>query len=334
MEIRGIDLGSYPLLLAPMEGVSDSAFRKMCKRYGASMVYSEFVSADALIRSVKGATQKLFIDPMERPAVVQIYGREVETMAEAARIASQVKPDILDLNFGCPVKRVAGKGAGSGLLRNIPLLLEITRAVVEAVEVPVSVKTRLGWDRNSLIIEELAEELQSCGIVALTIHGRTRSDMYTGEADWAPIARVKANAKIKIPIIGNGDVTTGRKAWEAFHQSKVDAVMIGRGAIGRPWIFQEIRHYLATGEEGGTPPIDEQYETLLEMVRNNIQKLDERRGILHSRRHLALTPLFKGIPNFRSLRIRMLRAETLEELLDTMKEVKPLLAGKEEEEAK
>lgn len=334
MEIRGIDLGRYPLLLAPMEGVSDSAFRKVCRRYGASMVYSEFVSADALIRSVRGATQKLFLDPMERPAVVQIYGREVETMVEAARIASQVKPDILDLNFGCPVKRVAGKGAGSGLLRNIPLLLEITRAVVEAVEVPVSVKTRLGWDHNSIIIEELAEELQSCGIVALTIHGRTRSDMYTGEADWAPIARVKANPKMKIPIIGNGDVTTGRKAWQAFHQSKVDAVMIGRGAIGRPWIFQEIRHYLATGEEGGTPSIEEQYETLLEMVRNNIQKLDERRGILHSRRHLALTPLFKGIPNFRPLRIRMLRAETLEELLDTLKEVKPLLAEKEEEEAK
>lgn len=325
MTIAGIDLGTKPLLLAPMEGVSDSAFRKVCRRYGAAMVYSEFVSADALIRSVKGATQKLFIDPEERPAVVQIYGREVEPMVEAAKIAAQVKPNILDLNFGCPVKKVAGKGAGSGMLRNIPLLLEITRAVVEAVDVPVSVKTRLGWDHDHIIIEELAEELQTCGIVALTIHGRTRSDMYMGEADWGPIARVKANPKIKIPIVGNGDITSGKKAFEGFEKWGVDAVMLGRGAIGRPWIFQEIRHYLSTGEEGGTPSVEEQFETLLEMVQNNIDKLDERRGILHSRRHLAMTPLFKGIPNFRPLRIKMLRAETLDELLETLEEVKPLL---------
>lgn len=325
MTIAGIDLGTKPLLLAPMEGVSDSAFRKVCRRYGAAMVYSEFVSADALIRSVKGATQKLFIDPEERPAVVQIYGREVEPMVEAAKIAAQVKPNILDLNFGCPVKKVAGKGAGSGMLRNIPLLLEITRAVVEAVDVPVSVKTRLGWDHDHIIIEELAEELQACGIVALTIHGRTRSDMYMGEADWGPIARVKANPKIKIPIVGNGDITSGKKAFEGFEKWGVDAVMLGRGAIGRPWIFQEIRHYLSTGEEGGTPSVEEQFETLLEMVQNNIDKLDERRGILHSRRHLAMTPLFKGIPKFRPLRIKMLRAETLDELLETLEEVKPLL---------
>lgn len=325
MTIAGIDLGYMPLLLAPMEDVSDSAFRRICRRFGASMVYSEFISADALIRSIKSTQQKLFIHSDERPAVVQIYGRDVDTMVEAAKIVEEVSPDIIDLNFGCPVKRVAGKGAGSGMLRNIPLMIEITAAVVKAVKTPVTVKTRLGWDHQSILIEDLAEQLQDCGIVALTIHGRTRSDMYTGIANWEPIARVKANPRIHIPIVGNGDILCGTDAKKGFERYGVDAVMIGRGAIGRPWIFQEIRHYFAYGEEGGTPSREEQLNILIEMIQNNIDKLDEHRGILHSRRHLAATPLFKGIPNFRPLRIKMLQSNTLKELLETLEEVKLFL---------
>ncbi len=329
MQIAGIELGEKPLLLAPMEDVSDSAFRRICRHFGASMVYSEFVSADALIRNVAGAQKKLFIHPEERPAVVQIYGRDVNTMVEAAKIVADVKPDILDLNFGCPVKRVAGKGAGSGMLRNIPLMLEITKAVVKASAIPVTVKTRLGWDHNSIIIDDLAEQLQDCGIAGLTIHGRTRSDMYTGNANWSIIARVKQNPRITIPIIGNGDITTPQAAEQAFTTFGVDAVMVGRGSIGAPWVFKEMRYYLDNHKEGGTLLDEEKLDVLKEMIANNINKLDERRGILHSRRHLAATPLFKGIPNFRPLRIRMLQATSLNELLETLNEVKPLLTTKE-----
>ena len=250
---------------------------------------------------------------MERPAVIQLYGRDPDTLAEAARIAAEAQPEAIDLNFGCPVKRVAGKGAGSGLLQNIPLLLEITRAVVKAVSLPVTVKTRLGWSGN-YIIEEIAEPLQDCGISALTIHGRTRSQMYTGEADWRPIAAVKNNPRITIPIIGNGDLTSPERVREAFDKYGVDAVMIGRASIGRPWFFSEVKQYLQDGSISHHLSKLEQLEILRTMVCNNIHKLDERRGILHSRRHLAATPLFKGIPNFRPTRIAMLRAETLEEL--------------------
>lgn len=326
MNIAGIELGTNPLLLAPMEDVSDSAFRLLCRGFGASMVYSEFISADALIRSVKGAYNKLFIHPEERPAVIQIYGRDVATMAEAARIASQAGPELLDLNFGCPVKRVAGKGAGSGMLRDIPLMLEITRTVVEASTVPVTVKTRLGWDHQSIVIETLAEALQDCGIQALTIHGRTRSDMYTGSANWDYIARVKNNPRIKIPIIGNGDITTAEEAQQAFERYGVDAVMVGRASIGRPWVFEEMRYYIDNGIPLPNKSPLERLETLITMIQNNINKLDERRGILHSRRHLAATPIFKGIANFRPLRIRMLQATTMEELLAILRnEVAPLL---------
>lgn len=313
MKIGSIDLGKEPLLLAPMEDVSDSPFRTLCRSFGADMVYSEFISADALIRSVKGAERKLTINPLERPAVIQLYGRDPDTLAEAARIAAEAQPEAIDLNFGCPVKRVAGKGAGSGLLQNIPLLLEITRAVVKAVSLPVTVKTRLGWSGN-YIIEEIAEPLQDCGISALTIHGRTRSQMYTGEADWRPIAAVKNNPRITIPIIGNGDLTSPERVREAFDKYGVDAVMIGRASIGRPWFFSEVKQYLQDGFISHHLSKLEQLEILRTMVCNNIHKLDERRGILHSRRHLAATPLFKGIPNFRPTRIAMLRAETLEEL--------------------
>lgn len=314
MKIRNIDLGEKPVLLAPMEDVTDPAFRLMCKKFGADMVYTEFVSADALIRSVSKTLLKLNISDEERPVAIQIYGKDTETMVEAARIVEQAKPDILDLNFGCPVKRVAGKGAGSGLLQNIPKMLEITRAVVNAVRIPVTVKTRLGWDAEHKIIVPLAEQLQDCGIEALTIHGRTRAQMYTGEADWTLIGEVKNNPRMRIPIIGNGDVTTPQRAQECFDRYGVDAIMVGRASFGRPWIFKEIKHFLQTGEE--PPPLSFQWrmDVLRQEVKDSVALLDERRGILHVRRHLAASPLFKGIPNFRDTRIAMLRAETLEEL--------------------
>ena len=314
MKIRNIDLGEKPVRLAPMEDVTDPAFRLMCKKFGADMVYTEFVSADALIRSVSKTLLKLNISDEERPVAIQIYGKDTETMVEAARIVEQAKPDILDLNFGCPVKRVAGKGAGSGLLQNIPKMLEITRAVVNAVRIPVTVKTRLGWDAEHKIIVPLAEQLQDCGIEALTIHGRTRAQMYTGEADWTLIGEVKNNPRMRIPIIGNGDVTTPQRAQECFDRYGVDAIMVGRASFGRPWIFKEIKHFLQTGEE--LPPLSFQWrmDVLRQEVKDSVALLDERRGILHVRRHLAASPLFKGIPNFRDTRIAMLRAETLEEL--------------------
>ena len=314
MKIRNIDLGEKPVLLAPMEDVTDPAFRLMCKKFGADMVYTEFVSADALIRSVSKTLLKLNISDEERPVAIQIYGKDTETMVEAARIVEQAKPDILDLNFGCPVKRVAGKGAGSGLLQNIPKMLEITRAVVNAVRIPVTVKTRLGWDAEHKIIVPLAEQLQDCGIEALTIHGRTRAQMYTGEADWTLIGEVKNNPRMHIPIIGNGDVTTPQRAQECFDRYGVDAIMVGRASFGRPWIFKEIKHFLQTGEE--LPPLSFQWrmDVLRQEVKDSVALLDERRGILHVRRHLAASPLFKGIPNFRDTRIAMVRAETLEEL--------------------
>lgn len=314
MKIGNVELPKEAVLLAPMEDVTDPAFRLMCKRFGADMVYTEFVSADALIRSVTKTEQKLRISDEERPVAIQIYGRDVPTMVEAARIVEQAKPDVLDLNFGCPVKRVAGKGAGAGMLQNIPLMLEITRAVVDAVKVPVTVKTRLGWDESHKAIVDLAEQLQDCGIQGLTIHGRTRAQMYTGEADWTLIGQVKNNPRMHIPIIGNGDVTTPERARECFDRYGVDAIMIGRASFGRPWVFKEVKHFLTTGEL--LPSLSAQWrlDVLRQQVEDSVRLLDERRGILHVRRHLAASPLFKGIPNFRETRIAMLRAETKEEL--------------------
>ena len=323
MKIRNIDLGEYPVLLAPMEDVTDIAFRLMCKQFGAHLVYSEFVSSDALVRMVNKSLQKLAICDEERPVAIQIYGKDTDAMVEAAKIVeAQASPDILDINFGCPVKRVAGKGAGAGMLQNIPKMLEITRAVVDAVKIPVTVKTRLGWDADHKIIVELAEQLQDCGIEALTIHGRTRAQMYTGEADWTLIGEVKNNPRIHIPIIGNGDVTTPQRAKECFDRYGVDAVMIGRGSFGRPWIFKEVTHYLNTGEE--LPPLsfDWKMNVLREEVIQSVNRLDERRGILHIRRHLAASPLFKGLPNFRDTRIAMLRAETVDELFKIFDQIK------------
>ena len=323
MKIRNIDLGERPVVLAPMEDVTDLGFRLMCKEFGAAMVYSEFASADALVRLVNKTMQKLAISPDERPVAIQIYGKEVEPMVEAARIVvEQAHPDVLDLNFGCPVKRVAGKGAGAGMLQNVPQMLAITRAVVDAVDIPVTVKTRLGWDNDHRIIVDLAEQLQDCGIEALTIHGRTRSQMYTGEADWTLIGEVKNNARMHIPIIGNGDVTTPQRAKECFDRYGVDAVMIGRASFGRPWIFKEVTHYLQTGEELPPPSFAWKMDVLRQEVLQSVARLDEYRGILHIRRQLAGTPLFKGLPNFRDTRIAMLRANTVEELFSIFDRIK------------
>ena len=334
MKIANIDLGPRPVLLAPMEDVTDIGFRLLCKRFGASMVYTEFVSAEALVRSVKATERKLAISDDERPVGIQIYGRSVDAMVEAARIVEQARPDLIDLNFGCPVKKVAGKGAGAGMLQNIPLMLEITREVVKAVSLPVTVKTRLGWDASHIIIPELAEQLQDCGISALTIHGRTRAQMYTGEADWGPIADVRRNPRIKIPIIGNGDITTPEQARRAFELYGVDAVMVGRATFGRPWIFKEIRDCLALGP-GAPPPLPtaEKIDVLLEQLRINVERIDEYRGILHTRRHLAATPVFKGIADFRPTRIAMLRAETTAGLTAIIEQARQMLARRDNTQA-
>ena len=315
MKIGDIELGERPVFLAPMEDVTDIGFRLLCKRFGASMVYTEFVSAEALVRDVKSTVSKLTIADEERPVGIQIYGRDVEAMVEAAKIVEQAGPDVIDLNFGCPVKKVAGKGAGAGMLQNIPKMLEITQKVVDAVRLPVTVKTRLGWNHEQLIITTLAEQLQQCGIKALTIHGRTRSQMYTGEADWTLIGEVKRNPNIHIPIIGNGDIKSLDDADRAFDTYGVDAVMIGRATFGCPWIFS--RQELT---------LDEKIDVLEEQLRINIERCDteeirkskksaELCGILHTRRPLAASPVFKGIPNFREMRIQMLRAEKKDDLL-------------------
>lgn len=321
MKIANIEFPDNPLFLAPMEGVTDAAFRLLCKEFGADMVYTEFVSADALIRHVARTKQKLTIDDTERPVAIQIYGRDAQTMAEAAQIAQEANPDIIDINFGCPVKKIAGKGAGAGLLNNPPLLLEITEAVVKAVSTPVTVKTRLGWDDNTKIITTLAKQLQDRGVSALTIHGRTRAQMYKGNADWSLIGEVKNNPHIHMPIIGNGDIVEGAKARQYFEQYGVDAIMIGRGAIGRPWIFTEIKEFLRHGKLQTNLSFEAQKEILKRQVINSIDMLDERKGILHSRRHLAASPTFKGIDNFKQTRIEMLRSTTKAELFDIIDKI-------------
>lgn len=312
-------MGDKPLILAPMEDVTNPPFRKFCKKYGADWLYSEFVSADALVREVNRSLQKLTIDETERPVTIQIYGRFIDSMVEAAKIVEAVKPDFIDINFGCPVKRVAAKGAGAGLLRDIPLMVEMAKQVVKAVNIPVTAKTRLGWDCDNIIIDTVAEQLQDVGIQALAIHGRTRSQMYTGEADWEPIGRVKANPRIKIPIIGNGDITSPQKAKEAFDKYGVDGVMIGRATIGKPWIFKQIKHYFETGEILPDLSVAEQLEILKEQIELSMDWIDEVRGILHMRRHMAA--MFKGLPNFRDLRIRMLQANDKESLWQIFNEI-------------
>jgi nifR3 family TIM-barrel protein len=340
MKIGTLDLGSRPVFLAPMEDVTDIGFRLLCRRMGAAMVYSEFVAADALVRMVNKSLKKLEVCDEERPVAIQIYGKEPEPMAEAARIVvEQAHPDVLDLNFGCPVKKIATKGAGAGMLRNVPKLLEITRAVVDAVgsEVPVTVKTRLGWDKEHLIITELAEQLQDCGISALTIHGRTRSQLYSDQADWTLIGEVKRNPRMKIPIIGNGDITSAERAVEAFERYGVDAIMVGRATFGRPWIFREIAEKIhpqtpsAMEGQGEELSLDWKLDILKEQVLTSVARTNELSGIRHIRRHLAASPLFKGIPDFRQTRIKMLQADTVEELFEVMEYTRELLHRLEDE---
>ncbi len=320
MKIGNLELRKNPLLLAPMEDVTDPSFRLLCKKYGADLMYTEFVSADALIRSIEKTERKLKIFDEERPVGIQLYGKDVEAMVEAAKIAEEAQPELIDINFGCPVKKIATKGAGAGMLRDIPKMIEMTRKIVEAVKLPVTVKTRLGWDEDSKIIVEVAEKLQDTGIKALTIHGRTRAQMYNGEADWSLIGAVKNNPRMQIPIIGNGDLTNPQKAKLYLDRYGVDALMIGRPSIGRPWIFREVRHYLDTEELLPLPKIPEHVEMIREHLNNSIEWLGERRGILHMRRHLAIT--FKGLRDFRDLKIKLLRANTAEEIQQYLDEIK------------
>ncbi len=343
MKIGNLDLGNRPVLLAPMEDVTDIGFRLLCRQLGASMVYSEFVAADALVRMVNKSLDKLTVCQEERPVAIQIYGKDPIAVRDAAQIVvERAHPDVLDINFGCPVKRVAGKGAGAGLLQNVPLMLEITRAVVDAVDVPVTAKTRLGWDMEHRIIVPLAEQLQDCGIQALTIHGRTRAQMYNGDADWTLIGEVKRNPRMHIPVIGNGDITSAEKAVEAFETYGVDAVMVGRATFGRPWIFKEIHDALQPADHSVDHVVPSQYapmtadwklDVLKEQVRQSVERIDEYRGILHVRRHLAASPLFKGIANFRPIRIAMLRAETVSELYQIMESTRPLIREAEQQSA-
>ncbi|MDE6669620.1 MAG: tRNA-dihydrouridine synthase, partial [Muribaculaceae bacterium] len=286
----------------------------------AAMVYTEFVSAEALIRNISSTTRKLNIDDRERPVAIQIYGREADAMVEAARIVEEAGPDLIDINFGCPVKKVASKGAGAGMLRDIPKMLDITRRIVQAVNIPVTVKTRLGWDADNKIITDLGPMLQDCGIAALTVHGRTRAQMYTGSADWSLIGALKNDPRMHIPVIGNGDITTPEQAREAFERFGVDGIMIGRAAFGAPWIFRDVRDLL-DGTLRESLSVTDKFALLRRQVTESVQRIDEYRGILHIRRHLAASPLFKGLPNFRETRIRLLRAETLEEIFNIFDEI-------------
>ncbi len=318
MKIAHLEFPDRPVFLAPMEDVTDIGFRLLCKRFGVDMVYTEFISSDALIRDVKKTKAKTLFSEEERPIGIQIYGSDPDAMVEAAKICEEADPDLIDINFGCPVKKIAGRGAGSGMMRTPDIMLEITEKVVKAVKKPVTVKTRLGWDDNSKIIVELAEQLQECGIAALTLHGRTRAQMYKGEADWSLIAAVKNNPRMRIPIIGNGDVTTVEGCRQRFDETGVDAVMIGRGSIGQPWFFEEVKHYLTTGEHLPKKSFHWYLDILKEQIQQSVERTDEIRGILHNRRHLAASPIFKGIPDFKATRIAMLRANTLEELFGIM----------------
>ncbi|HBT86042.1 MAG: tRNA dihydrouridine synthase DusB [Fermentimonas sp.] len=321
MKIANLEFPDRSVFLAPMEDVTDIGFRLLCRQFGADMVYTEFVSSDALIREIKKTKRKILFSEEERPVGIQIYGSDPDTMVEAAKICEEADPDLIDINFGCPVRKIAGKGAGSGMMRTPDVMLDITEKVVKAVNKPVSVKTRLGWDDDSKIIVRLAEQLQDCGIVALTIHGRTRSQMYKGEADWSLIRDVKNNPNMHIPIIGNGDVTSPEITKKRFDETGVDAIMVGRGSIGAPWIFEEIKYFLENGEHLPKKSFTWYLDVLKQHVQESVNRLDEMRGILHTRRHLAATPLFKGIPDFKSTRIAMLRANTLDELYSIMDEI-------------
>jgi putative TIM-barrel protein, nifR3 family len=312
MKIGNIEFGEQSVFLAPMEDVTDPSFRYMCKRFGADMVYTEFISSDGLIRDAWKSRAKLNICDFERPVGIQIYGNQIEPMVEAAKIAESADPNVIDINFGCPMKKIAGRGAGSGMMRDVPLMVEMTRQIVQAVRKPVTVKTRLGWDDESKNIEEIALRLQDVGIAALTIHGRTRAQLYRGEADWTLIGKVKNNPAIRIPIIGNGDIDSGEKAKLMFNRYGVDAVMIGRATYGRPWIFREVKHYLQTGATLPQPSVAERVEIAKEHLAKSIEIKGERVGILEMRRHLS--NYFKGLPNFKDTRLKLVTLNDPDEL--------------------
>ena len=319
MKIANIELGERALLLAPMEDVTDPSFRYMCKRFGADMVYTEFISSDGLIRDAAKSLKKLEIDDTERPVGIQIYGHLIDPMVEAARMAEAAGPDVIDINFGCPVKKIAGRGAGSGMMRDVPLMVEMTRRIVAAVKKPVTVKTRLGWDEESKNIEEIALRLQDVGIAALTIHGRTRAQMYRGEADWTLIGEVKRNPRMRIPIVGNGDIDSGEKAAEAFERYGVDGVMIGRATYGRPWIFREIRQFLSTGVPMKQPSVRERVELAKLHLAKSLEFKGEKVGVLEMRRHLSC--YFKGLPDFKATRLKLVTLTDPEQIVATLGEI-------------
>jgi len=319
VKIGELDLGERPLFLAPMEDITDPSFRYICKEFGADVMYTEFISSDGLIRDGQKSLRKLDIFDYERPMGIQLYGHLVNSMVEATHMAVEAKPELIDINYGCPVRKIANRGAGAGMLNNIPLMMEMTRAIVNASPLPVTVKTRLGWDEDSKIIVPLAEQLQDCGIAALTIHGRTRAQLYKGVADWTLIGEVKSNPKVHIPIIGNGDVNSPQKAKEMFDTYGVDGIMIGRAAVGRPWLFREIKHYLNTGELLPEPTIDEKVNTARRQFLKSIEWKNDRVGIFEMRRHFS--NYFKGIPEFKETRIRLLTSLDIEEILSILDEI-------------
>ena len=318
-KIGNIDLGEFPLLLAPMEDVSDPPFRRLCKLHGADMLYSEFISSEGLIRDAIKSRQKLDIFDYERPVGIQIFGGDEEAMALSAKIVATVRPDLVDINFGCPVKKVVSKGAGAGVLKDIDLMVRLTKAVVSSTDLPVTVKTRLGWDENSINIEEVAERLQDVGISALTIHARTRSQMYKGHSDWSYIAKVKNNPRIHIPIFGNGDIDSPQKALEYRNKYGVDGIMIGRAAIGYPWIFREIKHYFATGELLAPPTIADRVAAARNHLIWSVEWKGERQGVLEMRRHYA--NYFKGLPNFKEHRQRLVTLDSAAEIVTALEEI-------------
>lgn len=325
MKIRNIELGDYPLFLAPMEDITDPSFRYICKKFGADVMYTEFISADGLIRDGKKSIIKLDIFDYERPIGIQLYGHLTDAMVEAAKIAENAGPEIIDLNFGCPVRKIANRGAGAGMLLNIPLMLEMTRAIVRSTHLPVTVKTRLGWDENSKNIVELAEMLQDTGIEALTIHGRTRNQLYTGTADWTLIGEVKNNPRIKIPIIGNGDVTSPEIAKQMFNKYGVDGIMIGRGSVGKPWLFRHIKHFISTGELLPEPLLEEKIDLATEHFNRSVELKGDVVGVLEMRRHLS--NYFKGLPHFKDFRMRMLTTKDPADVLKILEEIRSNYKG-------
>ena len=319
LKIGNIFIEKYPVLLAPMEDVTDVSFRAICKEFGADIVFTEFISSEALIRNVDKTLQKMRIYDFERPAAIQIYGHDIENMAQATRIVSQAKPDFIDINYGCPVKKIALRGAGSGLLRDLDKMEQMTRAIVQATDLPVTAKTRLGWDSESIVIEEAVLRLQNTGIQAITIHARTRSQMYSGKADWSWIAKITSNPDVKIQIIGNGDITTPQMAKKAFEQYKVDAIMIGRGAIGRPWIFKQVKHYLTTGQLLPEPNVQERVQIAKKHFELSLKYKGMPRGIFEMRRHFAI--YFKNVPNFKTFKLQLLTEQDPDKIIKILDQI-------------